>query len=596
MAELPISLPNQLRMVARPLLTFFCLLLCFTVASTVRAQIPTTPSANPALLSVLDPGAMPTASAIPAHAAATGAHTVQPVSFQQPGIVQPSRRPTEQSTVRDMPADPSAEESIFPYTAHTSSRVAVRSGPSQQSYATDYLEPGDSVEVYRHDPDGWLAIRPPAGSFSLIKGSDARETSDPSLYQIVNHGAKAWVGTRVEQSHQPLSQLKLKRGEMVEVQSSIEIQDRNKVQVWLQVSPPAGEFRWVHSSTFYRAGEVAQAENYPTTDAAHIPGRSPGTRVASTDPNVVPSLDLEENTTADEPQWRAAQRQTPEKGYADYVANQGNPGTPTGNRDNQSLQNVSYAEQPTNTPPPAPRQPAPADLWDDAVRRLSQNSQGFYQEANQAAGGNYSPSPTATPGQNTVNHATSASAGQWNQHLNLLNQQLSQEIVKPAAQWNLAPLLQQSQVLLQSAPSAAQREAASALQQRIQGFLQLQKQKPTSSDLTAGLGGARYASAGNQFFPAGNTNATGMPQQQVNYENPFAAVGYLKELILDRGRQPNTFVLQDNNGKTICHITPLPGVQLHQALDKKIGVKGKTGFHPQLNLPHVSVETFDLLD
>src|SRR5690606_20398078 len=40
--------------------------------------------------------------------------------------------------------------------------VYVRSGPGQDYYPTEKLKRGEVVEVYRHDPGGWYAVRPPA--------------------------------------------------------------------------------------------------------------------------------------------------------------------------------------------------------------------------------------------------------------------------------------------------------------------------------------------------------------------------------------------------------------------------------------------------
>src|SRR6476659_8975699 len=57
----------------------------------------------------------------------------------------------------------------FPYTVYVNSAdVYVRSGPGRNYYPTDKLHKGEKVEVYRHDPGGWYAIRPPRQSFSWV--------------------------------------------------------------------------------------------------------------------------------------------------------------------------------------------------------------------------------------------------------------------------------------------------------------------------------------------------------------------------------------------------------------------------------------------
>src|SRR5262245_61592628 len=49
-------------------------------------------------------------------------------------------------------------------------QVEVRCGPSlkPQVYPTNRLDQGDPVGVLEERGDGWLAIKPPAGSFSWI--------------------------------------------------------------------------------------------------------------------------------------------------------------------------------------------------------------------------------------------------------------------------------------------------------------------------------------------------------------------------------------------------------------------------------------------
>src|SRR5208337_4567269 len=63
----------------------------------------------------------------------------------------------------------STAEQTFPYMAYIATdNVYVRSGPGENYYPTDKLKAGTEVEVYRHDPGGWFAIRPPKDSFSWV--------------------------------------------------------------------------------------------------------------------------------------------------------------------------------------------------------------------------------------------------------------------------------------------------------------------------------------------------------------------------------------------------------------------------------------------
>ena len=67
----------------------------------------------------------------------------------------------------------------FPYKATVASEdVYVRSGPGQNYYPTEKLKRGQQVEVYRHDPGGWCAIRPVEGSFTWVSGRFLKPTGN----------------------------------------------------------------------------------------------------------------------------------------------------------------------------------------------------------------------------------------------------------------------------------------------------------------------------------------------------------------------------------------------------------------------------------
>ena len=67
----------------------------------------------------------------------------------------------------------------FPYSAFVATdEASVRSGPSESFYPVLTLRHGDAVEVWRHDPAGWCAIRPPEGSFSWIAAEFIEQTGE----------------------------------------------------------------------------------------------------------------------------------------------------------------------------------------------------------------------------------------------------------------------------------------------------------------------------------------------------------------------------------------------------------------------------------
>jgi uncharacterized protein YgiM (DUF1202 family) len=92
-----------------------------------------------------------------------------------------------------LPAAAVAQTS-FPYKASaTSDDVYVRSGPGQTYYATDKLKRGQQVEVYRHDPGGWCAIRPIEGSFTWVSSRFLKPTKH-NLAVVTEENVAARVG------------------------------------------------------------------------------------------------------------------------------------------------------------------------------------------------------------------------------------------------------------------------------------------------------------------------------------------------------------------------------------------------------------------
>ena len=104
----------------------------------------------------------------------------------------------------------------FPYIAYINSDdVYVRSGPGRNYYPTDKLAKGGKVEVYRHDPGGWYAIRPPAQSFSWVS-SRHLELADAGLAKVNAPRVVARVGSAFSEVRDVI-QVRLDRGEIVEL-------------------------------------------------------------------------------------------------------------------------------------------------------------------------------------------------------------------------------------------------------------------------------------------------------------------------------------------------------------------------------------------
>lgn len=151
-----------------------------------------------------------------------------------------------------------AEADSFPYKAHVvSSQARVRGGPGQAYPVTGYLAFGSEVDVYRHDPGGWCAIRPPEGSYSWVL-ADAAQLLPNGLAKVVRAGVPSYVGG-AEVPDRSLSHVTLQEGELLEVLDARRDEEDSPggvstPQTWLKIRPPSGEFRWIHVSSLRVVG------------------------------------------------------------------------------------------------------------------------------------------------------------------------------------------------------------------------------------------------------------------------------------------------------------------------------------------------------
>jgi hypothetical protein len=155
-----------------------------------------------------------------------------------------------------------AAESL-PYQARVSVvGASVYSGPGDKFYPTDTLSQGDTVEVYREKPGGWLAIRPPIGSYSWVAERDLI-IKDGGLAEVVKDEVASRIGSRLNEQHNA-AQIRLKKGEGVEVLGEQNISGEK----WYKIAPPAGEFRWIQGSVVERTGPIQASGSSPATKSA----------------------------------------------------------------------------------------------------------------------------------------------------------------------------------------------------------------------------------------------------------------------------------------------------------------------------------------
>lgn len=154
----------------------------------------------------------------------------------------------------------------FPYRAYiNANEVYLRSGPGQNYYPTEKLHYGAEVEVWRHDPGGWYALRPTASSFSWVSAEFLSPTDD-GLAEVIGDRVVVRVGSDFSDVRDVI-QIHLNRGEEVEVLEAKRFGAGPAAQTWYKIAPPAGEFRWVH-------GKYVDRDLAPTEDRRRQPSRN----------------------------------------------------------------------------------------------------------------------------------------------------------------------------------------------------------------------------------------------------------------------------------------------------------------------------------
>lgn len=133
--------------------------------------------------------------------------------------------------------------------------VEVRSGPTKEYYPTSKLRYGDRVLVLRESKDqpGWLAIRPPQGSFSWINAKHVKVAKHDERTGVVEGDGNALIpvrpGSSLINKAPDVESVKIPAGSIVTILDKAVSADG---QTWLPILPPPTEVRFI-------PGEAVQA-------------------------------------------------------------------------------------------------------------------------------------------------------------------------------------------------------------------------------------------------------------------------------------------------------------------------------------------------
>lgn len=170
--------------------------------------------------------------------------------------------------------------------------AAVYAGPGINYYKTSVLTRGDTVEVFLRNSEGWCAIRPPEGSFSWVNAKFVRKNAD-NVGSIVSDSPDKEVPIRVggpSIMKSSVIQVGMSNGKLVKILGEMALPGGTN---WYKISPPPGEFRWIHEKALMQDETIAKLPTQLTLARKNLGSMSEGklppnsaSEIGSTDPTL----------------------------------------------------------------------------------------------------------------------------------------------------------------------------------------------------------------------------------------------------------------------------------------------------------------------
>ncbi len=435
----------------------------------------------------------------------------------------------------------SSAQDEFPYTAYVlANDVYVRSGPGRDYYPTQKLGQGDPVEVYRHDPGGWLAIRPPEGSFTWVS-SRYVEPTEGGLGKVTEEDTVARVGSQFS-TVRDVIQVRLEKGELVEILEAA----NNGGQTWYKIAPPSGEFRWI--------------------SAQYVDRRPPGDGVSEPRSEQLGRDDRVIGEAQSAAAVSAAMNDSPVAAARSSVA------IPT----EAEASRVGFSEGdagPAVASDAAPRSTAPS-----TVRTTSAEAPIQIPGAPGAAAGAVSLTAPIETSDDLL------------AQLDVLELELSGMAAEEPTVWRFDDLVERAQLLLGQASSAIERGRVRRVLHRIDRLEDIKSRYDrivgvqADTDLVNRSLDAALAASSSQAAATAPA-----PAEQ------FDATGLLRPVVSQRASAPH-YAVVDEQGNVTAFLSPGPDVNLQPYLGRRIGVLGVRSYIPEYRRAHVMVSRITPLD
>jgi hypothetical protein len=217
-----------------------------------------------------------------------------------------------------------AEEAKVLYSATVAAAEAeVRSGAgaTPQLYPTNKLRKGDRVEVVKEVEGGWLAIKPPPGSFSWINARFL-QPAGPGWYYVVGHPetrVPLLIGSQVIAEKPSVEGVRVRPGHLLKGMGAMHESPDGK---WLPVEPPPSEVRYIRAEAVSRQpgdAATAVAPGVPPAPAPSAPPASPPTTGGAWTPGNPPATPPTTTADGQHPLWQQAQQAEQAGHYAEAI-------------------------------------------------------------------------------------------------------------------------------------------------------------------------------------------------------------------------------------------------------------------------------------
>jgi len=142
--------------------------------------------------------------------------------------------------------------------------VEARSGPSKEFYATIKLRQGETVQVVNESKEqpGWVAIKPPPGSFSWINARFVQQRPDGRIATVISDvPVPVMPGSSLTNQAPNVEQTKVERGTLVTI---LDQPMHSSTGIWLPIKPTVKEVRYIPAEAVKSSAAVT-VNNVPTT-------------------------------------------------------------------------------------------------------------------------------------------------------------------------------------------------------------------------------------------------------------------------------------------------------------------------------------------